>query len=136
MASESLSEYSVIRAIDALLVSLPQDGDVRLCRTETPSDWSAVRSLYDPANTVETGSILSEPDVRTPFFFGVHALSGDNTLVGFCTFYIAYSTWDGRFLYADQIQPESEGGLLLYRFMAQVAHAIGCTRLTWKVSFS
>ena len=57
-----------------------------------------------------------------------------NVLVGFCTFYIAYSTWDGRFLYADQIQPESDGSLKLYRFMAQVSQAIGCTRLTWKVS--
>ena len=133
MASSSLTEDSVIQAIDELLLTLPRDEDVLLRRTETPSDWSAVRSLSDPTRVVENGSILSEPDVRTPFFFGIHALSGD-TVVGFCTFYIAYSTWDGRFLYADQIQPESDGSLRLYRFMAQVAQAIGCTRLTWKVS--
>lgn len=131
MASSSLSEDSVIQAIDDLLLTLPQDENVLLRRTETPSDWSAVRSLSDPA--VENESMLPEPDVRTPFFFGIHALSGD-TVVGFCTFYIAYSTWDGRFLYADQIQPESDGSLKLYRFMAQVSQAIGCTRLTWKVS--
>lgn len=131
MASSSLSEDSVIQAIDDLLLTLPQDENVLLRRTETPSDWSAVRSLSDPA--VENESMLPEPDVRTPFFFGIHALSGD-TVVGFCTFYIAYSTWDGRFLYADQIRPESDKSLKLYRFMAQVAQAIGCTRLTWKVS--
>ncbi len=130
--STSLSEEAVHEAIDNVLAS--EASDVVLRRATESRDWNSIMSIADPAKengTQETRNLSAE--VRTPFYFGIQALNGKGTLIGFCTFYIAYSTWDGRMLYADQIQPESDGSLLLYHIMAKISTEIGCSRFTWKV---
>ena len=140
MPVPSLSEDSVHRTIDTVLASERSDGDAILRRTTTPDDWNSIMCFSDQTKRSgtdeESGTIVSVPDVCTPFYFGIRALKSetDQTLVGFCTFYIAYSTWDGRMLYVDQINSEAAGSLLLYQIMAKIAKEIGCARFTWKVS--
>ena len=145
MSSESLSEDSVDRTIDAILASerwVSLDGSpVILRRISELDEWkSLLQSLSSSdgeSKSSSSASVMSAVDFRTPFYFGIQALRSDpdgKVLVGFCTFYIAYSTWDGRMLYVDQIDTEANGSLLLYRVMAKIARGIGCSRFTWKVS--
>jgi len=126
MTPTSLSEDSVHRAIDMVLAT-SDSSDVLLRRADISKEQNSMLSLVDPTNQ-------NDANIHpcTPFYFGIQALSSDNSLVGFCTFYIAYSTWDGRMLYADQIHPELNGSLLFYRIMAKIATEIGCSRFTWK----
>eukprot|EP00533_Pseudo-nitzschia_delicatissima_P011906 CAMPEP_0197261756 /NCGR_PEP_ID=MMETSP1432-20130617/139_1 /TAXON_ID=44447 /ORGANISM="Pseudo-nitzschia delicatissima, Strain UNC1205" /LENGTH=373 /DNA_ID=CAMNT_0042726041 /DNA_START=93 /DNA_END=1214 /DNA_ORIENTATION=- len=126
MTSTSLSEDSVHQAIDKVLAA-SESSDVLLRRADMSKEQNSMLSLLDPTNQND-GNLRA----RTPFYFGIQAMSRENVLVGFCTFYIAYSTWDGRMLYADQIHPEKYGRLLFYRIMAKIATEIGCSRFTWK----
>jgi len=152
MSSVPLSVDFVDQTIDSVIASegeissdeSPDNGNVILRRTETADDWSSLLSslcLSDPSIESESdeksGDMEFSADLRTPFYFGIQALSSEpnqpgEKLVGFCTFYIAYSTWDGRMLYVDRINTESEGSLLLYRVMAKIAIETGCGRFTWK----
>jgi len=152
MSSVPLSVDFVDQTIDSVIASegeissdeSPDNGNVILRRTETSDDWNSLLSslcLSDPSieseSDEESGDMEFSADLRTPFYFGIQALSSEpnqpgEKLVGFCTFYIAYSTWDGRMLYVDRINTESEGSLLLYRVMAKIAIETGCGRFTWK----
>lgn len=150
MASPSLSADSVHETIDNFLASTtPRSAgnkDVVLRRMTTEEDWnSATTSVLDSETRTEgdgaefrkkTNNQLASFG-RPPFYFGIQALKKDpskpeTSLVGFCTFYIAYSTLDGRMLYADQIKAETDGSLLLYLVMAKIATEIGCTEFRWK----
>lgn len=130
---------------------------VVLHRATTPCDWNCIVSSLSSSDSATRNASDEEPDnsvfsadFRTPFYFGIQATNSDppqdcgryrkkvplhqpgDELVGFCTFYIAYSTWDGRVLYVDKINPETDGSLLLYRAMAIIATYLGCDRFTWK----
>lgn len=136
----SLSVDFVNEAIDHVLASTcsaslhqSQNGgkDLILRRVLTANDWDVLSSAVDTAST------LSADDSRPPFYFGfqVKARSHEkDELIGFCTFYIAYSTWDGRMLYVDYMSDTNGCSTLQYRVLAKIAIRIGCTRLTWKVS--
>lgn len=148
----SLSVDFVHRTIDKVLASessispngLPHNRDVILRRTTTQclrDSLSSSRSSSDSAerndSDEESRDVVVSVDFRTPFYFGIKAMTSgryqsEEKLVGFCTFYIAYSTWDGRMLYVDQINTETDGSILFYRVMAKIATEIGCARFTWK----
>jgi len=151
MSSLPLSVDFVQRSIDNVLASersisageSPDHKNVFLRQTKTRDDWNALLAsslrCSDPATRNETddkvGDAEFSADRRTSFYFGIQAWSSEQAgerLVGFCTFYIAYSSWEGRMLYVDQISTERDGSLLLYHVMAQIAVETGCGRLTWK----
>jgi hypothetical protein len=101
----------------------------------------------------------SPPNI--PFYFGIEATTkggaaheeAASAVVAFVTFYIAYSTWDGRMTYVDDLVVVEDGGtgfdhgsdgtpqkydfdglkVTLYRLLAKISVSIGCDRLTWKV---
>ena len=56
----------------------------------------------DANNNFDCNSIL---DLKTPSYFGIgiYGDDGRNVLEGVVTFYLAYSTWDGRVLYLDRL---------------------------------
>ena len=93
---------------------------------------------------IQYGLIALSAD-KPPFYFGIQVLMSstctdqnqphNDIMVGFCTFYIAYSTWDGRMLYVDELLDVEAAGdsLLLYRVLAKIAIQTGCARLIWKV---
>eukprot|EP00535_Pseudo-nitzschia_heimii_P005502 CAMPEP_0197186352 /NCGR_PEP_ID=MMETSP1423-20130617/13753_1 /TAXON_ID=476441 /ORGANISM="Pseudo-nitzschia heimii, Strain UNC1101" /LENGTH=417 /DNA_ID=CAMNT_0042637639 /DNA_START=84 /DNA_END=1337 /DNA_ORIENTATION=+ len=148
----SLSADSIHTIIDSTLASLPSISlsgsshheNLLLRRVKTPHDWNRVsydlpRSHQSKRNEIEDhcGNVVFSPDVRTPFYFGIQAVCSDSSqheekLIGFCTFYIAYSTWDGRILYVDQFNMETDHKILLYRILAEIATQIHCERFTWK----
>jgi len=78
---------------------------------------------------------------RTPWHFGITICDGDSkkdSLIGFVTFYVAYSSWTGRILYLDRM--EMDGELMnddvevsLLRMLAEIALELDCVRLTWRV---
>ena len=154
MAPLSLSADSIHTIIDSILASQrsfslggSSDHDnLVLRRVKTPHDWNSLSRVFPPSylskrneNNDQSETNVFSADVRTPFYFGIQAVCSDSSqkeekLVGFCTFYIAYSTWDGRMLYVDQIKMETDRStLLLYRILAEIATKISCRRFTWKV---
>jgi hypothetical protein len=57
---------------------------------------------------------------------------------GFCTFYLAYSTWDGRMLYVDRLslpdidhEKKNDIAIKIYKLLATIACQLGCARLSW-----
>lgn len=139
-------------------------------------DWTAVNTTK---STFSNGaSLITNPKTATttittaPFFFGIYRQAplqsllqtdaadettthfskpnNDCDTVAICTFYLAYSTWDGRMFNVDRLvgmETGRNGGSssssssssknddieALYRILAQMAVALNCTRLTWKV---
>ena len=155
----SLSKDFVHETIDAVLASvlsssLCQHRDITLRRVVTSEDWVSLSSQSRTA--IDDSTIISDGDCNnngddtdtvsrrnnialsadtSPFYFGIQVLH-NNIIVGFCTFHIAYSTWDGRMVYVDQLQhfeDEDNDSLLIYHVLAKIAIQIGALRLTWKV---
>jgi hypothetical protein len=72
-----------------------------------------------------------------------------NVDAGICTFYLAYSTWDGRMLYVDHLSPpkitngststknssssssETLMMIQIYRVLAKISMGLKCARLSW-----
>lgn len=77
---------------------------------------------------------------RTPWHFGISVRNAhNNSIIGRVTFYVAYSSWSGRIIYIDRMDCKGlndETEELLLRILADVALALDCVRLTWRVSFS
>ena len=114
--------------------------------------------------------------VKLPLYFGIQILQTkqqktdaedrggkqqhDAVIVGFITFYIAYSTWDGRFIFVDHIRTSSnddtgneEGDVAatlttisdeetlqtkmevyLLQLVAKIAIELQCSRVTWTIT--
>lgn len=150
MPSLPLSTDFVHTIIDNVLasprsISLSEDNEkILFCRVKTPHDWNSLSHSLPPTDLSkrnkigdESGNATLSADVRTPFYFGIKAVWYDavkheEKLVGFCTFYIAYSSWDGRMLYVDQINIEKDCSPSLYQIVAEIATGLCCHRFTWK----
>ena len=149
-----LSVDFVHEAIDDILASVstsshrsPDDKDatLQLRRVVTFEDWNSLSSQTRSSDGDESKYNIALSADMPPFYFGIQIVSTDtdtdtdqpenNKLIGFCTFYIAYSTWDGRMLYVDELLDVEAAGdsLLLYRVLAKIAIQTGCARLIWKV---
>ncbi|CAE7192946.1 SATL1 [Symbiodinium necroappetens] len=85
------------------------------------SDWSA---------------FLPEVHMDTPWYFGLLAESSGGPGArreALLSFYVGYSTWDGRCLFLDQLPEGDEDTEKLYlQILARIALRIGSRRLTWK----
>ncbi|KAL3928781.1 MAG: hypothetical protein SGBAC_012496 [Bacillariaceae sp.] len=86
--------------------------------------WSLNRFVLTPKDNAYPahfyGMVLHEP-VNSKTFVKI-------------TFYIAYSTWDGRCLHVDQLPPREKNtvkGVLLLQILGKVAIKLGCRRLLW-----
>jgi hypothetical protein len=117
-------------------------------------DWTAVTTTTTMESSFSNGASLTHPNTTetptptttAPFFFGIYRQAPSQSLlqtdaidetVAVCTFYLAYSTWDGRMFNVDRLMVGSSSKNddieALYRILAQMAVALNCTRLTWKV---
>eukprot|EP00934_Nitzschia_sp_Nitz4_P002176 Nitzschia sp. Nitz4//scaffold146_size56529//20893//22289//NITZ4_006575-RA/size56529-processed-gene-0.61-mRNA-1//-1//CDS//3329536632//2176//frame0 len=90
---------------------------------------------------VQNDSLKTAAEMKTPWYFAMDLIDTTKTVddpervVGKVSFYIAYSSWDGRILYLDQFQfpaanPETEQRIL--QTLAKVALQLDCVRLTWR----
>ncbi|CAB9515902.1 Diamine acetyltransferase 2 [Seminavis robusta] len=72
-----------------------------------------------------------------PNFYGLVVIK-DATVVGFATFYMAYSTWDATVLYLDKLfllKDSSDRQALEWSLqftLADIALRLGCARYTWQ----
>ena len=78
---------------------------------------------------------------RRLYGIGLFTDNKDHDLVCVVTFYFAYSTWDGRILFVDQIGIRKDNDHERYtlmttalRVLADVAVDLECQRLAWLVS--
>jgi hypothetical protein len=136
----SLTQESVEKAID------------EACQYETGgkaetlklSHGLTVERIQDWQPIID-GTVVKDVDAssdylksKTPWHFGISVRKTHNEIVGCATFYIAYSSWNGRILYIDRLECKSlndETEELLLRILADVALALNCVRLTWRVGF-
>jgi hypothetical protein len=98
-------------------------------------DWQAILEETVSKDMDASSDYLKN---RTPWHFGISILNAHNNIVGSATFYMAYSSWSGRILYIDRLECKGlndEMEELLLRILADVALALDCVRLTWRVSF-
>jgi hypothetical protein len=114
----------------------------------TQGDWETIDNAYKVKFGNSLPTLVSPLAHKIPFYFGIQASRrqiGDEDpilLAAFCTFYLAYSTWDGRMLNVDQFlileknDWSSEKVLALYQILAKIAVQLQCIRLTWKVGGS
>ena len=129
---ETLTGPSIQLAIDEIL----KDDDIQqqwtkrgfeLGRATEPNDWSAMAGKD------------AVVDVSVPMYFGmtIRDNTANKLCCGFVTFNLAYSTWDGRFLYIDRLECDDDDDesleILLTRTLAKLAVQLHCTRLTWRV---
>jgi len=73
------------------------------------------------------------------FFNCFVAVSADNRIIGYVTYFFAYYTWIGKSLYMDDlyVKPEFRGngvGTRLIQQVANLAKNSGCHKLRWQVS--
>lgn len=131
-----------------------------LATSKKASTWAANKSLTWRRATqpgrdwVKRGGSPDNPSLsqhRIPFYFGIQASRHDEadeerdeepTFTTHCTFYLAYSTWDGRMLNVDQLGGKGSDScsadvvMAFYRILAKIAVQLQCGRLCWKVRHS
>jgi hypothetical protein len=112
-------------------------------------DWETISNAYCKMKLGDGPATLVPPLLsheKIPFYFGIQASlrqrddnNNPNAVVAVCTFFLAYSTWDGRMLNVDQFlvldknDCSSQELVALYRILANVAVQLQCARLSWKV---
>lgn len=151
---KSLTVSSIDDCIDKVLTANSGESDeqwfhylkvngFRLQRATTPQEWKSLLEFVSAASG-DTCSAPAVPDEVVPspipYFFGIglYSLHGAQ-LCGVVTFYMAYSTWDGRFLFIDRLDSPSLAGQedmekAMLRPLAKIAVELDCARLTWRVS--
>ena len=111
--------------------SLPQD---------IPVIFALIKEFADFQKTPGKVTITPEQmEKESDFFQCMVAVNGDNTIVGFATFFFAYYSWSGKAMYLDDlyIQPAFRGnkaGTLLLTAVKDYAKSSGCKKLRWQVS--
>jgi hypothetical protein len=130
-----------IKSDDRIIQKLKKQGMIWR-RTKDPSDWETLLThvlSFDGRNLVRG---KPELHLKLPFHFGMtlHAEGGpggDEPNSGICgavTFYIAYSTWEGKFLYVDHLaRHDSSVEVLSLETLARIAVSLNCARLVWRV---
>lgn len=63
-----------------------------------------------------------------PLLYGVVVLDSDKQPLSIITFYVSYSTWDGRFLYVDDTTGNGHFVLAGLKLLARIAVNLGCSR--------
>jgi GNAT superfamily N-acetyltransferase len=73
------------------------------------------------------------------YFQCIVAVTSDNTIVGFSTWFFAYYSWTGKAVYMDDLyvveEYRNQGvGTRLLQAVIQVAKEAGCSKVKWQVS--
>ena len=137
----STSLEAVHKAIDkaldkesALQKKILQSSGLTLQRApDTDDEWKSMMKCggYE--------DISSYQESKTPWHFGIRILDNNHNeeeVCGFLSFYVAYSTWNGKILYLDRLAcPAANDSTkqLLLRTLAKVAVNLNYARLTWRV---
>jgi len=109
-----------------------------LRRSSTRSDWTG---LAKPAGVPITTLFEEEQlSYQVPYFFGIGIYTSEQEATepcGLVTFYLGYSTWDGRCLFIDRLDlpNPSDTNLekVILRGLADITVRLNCGRLCWKV---
>lgn len=92
--------------------------------TTKPLSAQLIHTVTDQECARHNDSCFQRADIQESMLFGIVNQNYSMTI----TFYVAYSTWDGRFLYVDEVtgdQTHLESGL---KVLARIAIAVGCSR--------
>lgn len=98
------------------------------------SEFALFEKMPDKmANSVDR--MIAERD----FFNCFVAVSSDDRIIGYATYFFAYYTWIGKSLYMDDlyVKPEFRGNGVGSRLIKQVVYLAmdsGCHKLRWQVS--
>ena len=133
-ALKPLAIPTIERAIDEALSPekevpsmLKQSKGLRLQRI---MDWKSTLERTDDGT--DATEFLS---TKTPWYFGMAIVDAETEqTVGIFSFYVAYSSWNGRILYVDRMECDHDTEELLLRILAQIAIDLDCARVTWRVS--
>jgi hypothetical protein len=111
--------------------------DLVLHRATEADEWKYMMAMASPQAKTKDDDDLSNLALALPLHSGI-AINNASTgnLCGLVTFYIAYSSWDGRILYVDCLQCSEITDaveILLLQTLAAVAIDLDCIRLTWRV---
>jgi hypothetical protein len=135
-----LSQEKVSRAIEDACsreqsTTIDHLRDCHNLTVERVVDWGPVVAKAGAAE--ETHDVYLQK--RTPWHFGIAVRDArqKENVIGFVTFFVAYSSWSGRILYLDQMQLDSRMNddveKVLLQLLAEIALELDCVRLTWRV---
>ncbi len=127
----------VVQSDTRLMKELESNG-LRLSRAKDADDWDELAGY----NRIQQDASLPLLDDMTPWYFGIQILNsekgseGEGKLCGVLTFYVAFSSWNGRILYLDRLncfKLNDSVERLFLRVLARVASDLQFARLTWRV---
>lgn len=130
-------------------LSSPQQPLLRFRRISNKGDWDSVSQLMhinDSSNNSNNQHVSTCETLDR--VHGIFVTSQDSTFcIGFCTFYLSYSTWDGRVIFLDRLEvgsppqdalsPLASHSLLslsLRYTLADIGLKLECSRFVWQVS--
>lgn len=114
-----------------------------IIRTASTDDFPAIHALIlefaefqkTPEKvTITPGQLIKDED----FFKCIVVVEGE-AIIGFASYYFAYSSWTGKSLYLDDIylKPNNRGnklGLKIMDKLESIAKVHHCTKMRWLVS--
>jgi ribosomal protein S18 acetylase RimI-like enzyme len=112
-------------------------------RPATVNDFPAIHALIlefaEFQKTPEKVTITPEQLIKEEAFFNCLVVTKEETIVGFASYYFAYSSWSGKSLYLDDIylKPELRGQDLGNNIMDKleaIAKENNCAKMRWLVS--
>lgn len=117
--------------------------NIRL-RTIEEDDYAALIALFQEFATFEKlpeKMVNSVEQMKTEreFINGFVAVSEENEIIGYATYFYAYYTWIGKSLYMDDLYVRNEFrgngiGTMLINKVIDKAKAENCSKLRWQVS--
>ena len=112
-------------------------------RLATTTDFPAIHTMIlefaEFQKTPEKVTITPEQLIEDKDFFNCLVVTKDEVLVGFASYYFAYSSWSGKSLYLDDIYltPASRGkdiGSKIMDKLEAIAKDNHCAKMHWLVS--
>lgn len=104
-------------------------------RLQLVADWRATLNSYGQSSSSNSVNATTLMEDKTPWYFGMSLTDATtNEAVGIFTFYVAYSSWNGRILYVDRLdcQGDEQVERMLLKILAQIAVDLDCARITWR----
>jgi Acetyltransferase (GNAT) family len=141
---EALTPSIIRQAVENACCRLNDEQRHLLFRVASDSDLAHWREF--PAPPAKNGFHQLQCLDDEPLLYGVLASSTASNeppsplggaTVAYATFYMAYSTWDGRVLYLDQVnfidnERADDLEISMRRLLARVALLLACSRFTWQ----
>lgn len=112
-------------------------------RPATTNDFPAIHTMFlefaEFQKTPEKVTITPEQLIKDEAFFKCIVVTENEVIVGFASYYFAYSSWTGKSLYLDDIylSPATRGqhmGSKIMDKLETIAAANDCTKMRWLVS--